>query len=150
MTTNSYLLFLLSERLFGVRLIGAIEILSWQPARQVPLSYSFVEGLLEYRGAIYPVYNLAQRLGLAKPAPPGFTAEQQQAEGKGHSIILLEENKIPFGIRVDVVVKMSKLEEQPAGPEKVHRIDQKFVKGVVYEEDREALILDFERLFHAG
>lgn len=147
--TNSYLLFTLSGRLFGVRLTGALEILGWRPARPVPLSYSFLEGLLEYRGTIYPVYNLARRIGLAKPGPAGLSVEDLEAESKTQ-IILLEENKMPFGIRVDSVVKMLKLEEQPAGPEKVQGIDHKFVKGIVHDEEHEVLILDFERLFHAG
>ncbi len=146
--TNSYLLFTLSDRIFGVRLMGALEILGWRPPRRVPLSYSFVDGLLEYRGSIYPVYNLAQRLGIGKPGPIGFTGESPEA-GTGQ-IILLEENKRSFGIRADSVIKMVKLEEQPATPDKIQGIDRTFVKGIVTDEDHEALILDFERLFNAG
>lgn len=146
--TSSYLLFLLSERLFGVKLVGAIEILPWRISRPVPLSYSYVEGVLDYRGMLYPVYSLAHRLGMGAPGPIGFTAEQKNAPAN-RSIILLEENKKPFGIVVDSVVKMTKLEEQAASPEKVLGVDPKYVKGFVYEEDHEAMILDFERLFHA-
>jgi purine-binding chemotaxis protein CheW len=148
--TSSYLLFRLSEHVFGVRLVGAIEILPWRPPRRVPLSNSYVEGLLDYRGTVYPVYNLQQRIGLGRPGPIGFTAEQQEAAEKGKSIILLEENKLPFGIVVDSVVKMVRLEEQPAPPQKIKGIDPKHVKGFVYDEDHEIMILDFERLFHAG
>ena len=148
--TSSYLLFLLSERLFGVRLVGAIEILPWRDSRRVPLSYPYVEGLLDYRGTLYPVYNLVQRLGLARTGSIGFTAMQQQAAvSTAQSIILLEENKRPFGISVDSVIKMALLEEQPAPPEKVQGIDHKYVKGFVYDEDHEIMTLDFERLFHA-
>jgi purine-binding chemotaxis protein CheW len=146
--TNSYLLFTLCDRLFGVHLIGALEILGWRPPRRVPLSYSFVEGLLEYRGTIYPVYNLGRRLGIEKPGPIGFAVDDAEADSK-NQIILLEENKVPFGIRVDSVVKMSKLEEQPAAAEQVQGIDRTVVKGIVHEEEQEVLILDFERLFHA-
>ncbi len=139
--TSSYLLFLLSNRLFGVRLAGAIEILPWRACRSVPLSYSYVEGLLDYRGVIYPVYNLVQRLGI------GAQAAQ---ETPGRSIILLEEKNKPFGIVVDSVVKMTKLEEQAAAPQKVEGVDARYVRGIVTEDSREAMILDFERLFHAG
>ncbi len=150
--TSNYLVFLLSERLFGVKLTGAIEIMPWRPSRRVPLSYSYVEGLLDYRGTIYPVYNLSQRLGISKPGPIGFIAEQKKPapEAKGRSIILLEENKLPFGIAVDSIVKMTNLEEQAAAPEKVRGIDPKHVKGFVYDGDQEILVLDFEGLLHAG
>jgi len=147
---SSYLIFLLSGRMFGVRLLGAIEILPWRGSRSVPLSYTYVEGLIDYRGTVYPVFNLAQRLGLSKPAPIGFTAEDKAKAGLGQSIILLEENNNPFGIIVDSVVKMTKLEDPTAVPEKTQGIDPKYVKGIVYEDDQEIVIFDFERLLHAG
>jgi purine-binding chemotaxis protein CheW len=146
---SSYLLFLLAERLFGVKLVGAIEILPWRPSRSVPLSYSYVEGLLDYRGTVYPVHNLAQRLGLGKPGPIGFIAGQNEPVTKGLSIILLEENSVPFGIVVDSVMRMMSLEEPDAAPEKVRGVDPKYVKGFSYEGDQEIMILDFERLLHA-
>jgi purine-binding chemotaxis protein CheW len=146
---SSYLLFLLAERLFGVKLVGAIEILPWRPSRRVPLSYSYVEGLLDYRGNVYPVHNLAQRLGLGRPGPIGFIAGQNEPGTKGQSIILLEENSVPFGIVVDSVMRMMSLEEPAAAPEKVRGVDPKYVTGFSYEEDQEIMILDFERLLHA-
>jgi purine-binding chemotaxis protein CheW len=146
---SSYLLFLLAERLFGVKLTGAIEILPWRPSRRVPLSYSYVEGLLDYRGTIYPVHNLAQRLGLSKPGPIGFTAGQAESAAREQSIILLEENSLPFGIVVDSIKRMMSLDEPAAAPEKVRGVDPKFVKGFSYQEDEEIMILDFERLLHA-
>ena len=150
--TSSYLTFILSGRLFGVRLSGAIEILPWRKSRPVPLSYSYVEGLIDYRGTLYPVFNIAQRLGLSKAAPIGFTALEKDQPGPGQSIILLEEKSVPFGIIVDSVVKMAKLEDPSAAPapEKMPGIEPQYVKGLVVEDDQEVMILDFERLLHAG
>jgi purine-binding chemotaxis protein CheW len=144
---SSYLIFHVAGRLFGAKLLGAIEILPWRGSRFVPLSYSYVEGLIDYRGVIYPVFNLAQQLGLSMPGPIGFTAEKKQAEGR--NIILLEENKVPFGIIVDGVAKMAKLEDATLAPGKAQGIDPAYVKGIAYEDDQEIMILDFERLFHA-
>jgi purine-binding chemotaxis protein CheW len=146
---SSYLLFLLAEWLFGVKLVGAIEILPWRLCRRVPLSYSYVEGLLDYRGTVYPVYSLAQRLGLGKPGPIGFTAGQEEPATREQSIILLEENSMPFGIVVDSIVRMTSLDEPAVAPEKIQGVDPQYVKGISYEEDQEIMILDFERLLHA-
>ncbi len=148
--TSVYLLFLLSGRLFGMKLRGAIEILPWRLARPVPLSYSYVEGLINYRGTVYPVFNLTQRLGLSKRGPIGFTADDSAHKDTSRSIILLEENKVPFGISVDSVVKMANLPASTPGSGKSDEVDEKFVKGVTYEDDQEILILDFERLLHVG
>lgn len=144
---HSYLVFLLSGRLFGVKLLGAIEILPWRRARSVPLSYSSVEGLIDYRGTIYPIFNIGLRLGVTGPRPAvGVGAGAKETQ----SIILLEDNKMLFGITVDSVVKMAKLEEPSGPPEKIQGMETKYIRGVVYEDDQEILILDFERLLHAG
>ena len=149
--TSSYLIYLLSGRLFGVQLTGAIEILPWRRSRAVPLSYSYVEGLIDYRGTLYPVFNLAQRLGMSKPGPIGFIAEEKDRPETGRSIILLEEESFPFGIVVDSVVKMTKLEDPDKAPEQTREeIEPKYLKGLVLEDDQEIIILDFERLLHAG
>ncbi len=69
----------------------------------MPLAYSYVEGLLDYRGIVYPVFNIAQQLGMVKPGPIGFTAAESAGTRGGQSIILLEVNKNPFGIVVDAL-----------------------------------------------
>jgi purine-binding chemotaxis protein CheW len=147
---SSYLVFHLAGRLFGAELHGAIEILSWRRSRPVPMSYPYVEGLIDYRGTVYPVFNLAQRLGLSRPGPIGFTAEEKEPVVVNRSIILLEENKTPFGIAVEGVAKMANLEATIAPPGKAHGIDSRYVQGTVLEDEQEIIILNFERLFHAG
>lgn len=148
--TSRYLVFSLMGRLFGVRLSGAIEILPWRPARQVPLAYSYVAGLIDYRGTVYPVFNLALRLGLSKPGPIGFAAAEREKSAPGQSIILLEEKKIPFGIIADGVSKMVSLEDPSKTTAKTPGIDPNYVQGVVFDDDQEVMILDFERLLHAS
>ena len=148
--TNGYLLFLLAGRLLGVRLDGAIEILPWRPSRSVPLAYSYVEGLIDYRGRVYPVFNIGQQLLLTKQAPDGFTPEDVARKQASQSIILLEVNKNPLGIVVDSVVRMTKLEDPSTGQPKAQGVDAKFIRGLAYEGEQEIMILDSERLLHAG
>ena len=148
--TNNYVLFRIAERLFGVKLQGAIEIMAWQRSRPVPLSYSYIEGVMEYRGIIYPVFHLAQLLGLSQPGPIGFTAPPGPEPPKGRSIILLQEGDKPFGITVDSVVKMLPLDDAPAPSDDVKGINAKLVKGVRFDDGQEIILLSFERLFHAG
>ena len=146
--TSNYLLFRLGEQLFGVRMQGAIEILPWRRSRPVPQSYTYVEGILDYRGTIYPVFYLSQLLGMPKQGTIGFTAPEA-APLKGKSIILLQESDRPFGISVDSVVKMAQFED-PAGAMPDKGVNANFVKGVQYDENQEIILLSFERLFHAG
>ncbi len=149
--TGSYLLFLLSGRIFGVELKGAVEIMPWRRGRRVPLSYSYVEGLIDYRGIIYPVFNLIQRIGLKPLEPLGFIAAEPAEPAAPQSIILLEENKMLFGITVDSVVKMAKSDGLSPVPQQTRGLDPQYIKGIVYDDNQEIIILDFERLlFHAG
>lgn len=149
---NNYLLFRIAERLLGVKLKGAIEILPWRRSRPVPLSYSYIEGVMDYRGTIYPVFHLAQVLGLSRTGPIGFTAHAPGGDElrKGQSIILLEESGKPFGITVDSVVKMARFEDPKETPAESKGIDMKLVKGIQFDDDQEITLLNFERLFHAG
>lgn len=144
--TSRYLVFYVAGRLFGARLLGAVEILAWRASRPVPLAYSYVEGLMDYRGVVYPVFNLAQRLGLVTTE----TQVQPIAIGSGKSILLLEENGNYFAIVADHILKMISSEEPVRSAEPIQGISPMYLKGTVHDDDQEILILDFERLFHAG
>ena len=147
--TSNYLLFRIAERLFGVKLQGAIEILGWRRSRPVPLAYSYIEGVMEYRGTVYPVCHLAQLLDVSRPGPIGFTAASGDEQPKGQSIILLQEGDRPYGITVDIVVKMARLEDPTDLPAEIKGINPKLVKGVRMDDDQEIILLNFERFFHA-
>jgi chemotaxis signal transduction protein len=75
---------------------------------------------------------------------------REESAAAGQSIILLGDNKIHFGIIVDTVVKMANLEDPLPVPAKTPGVDPRYIKGTVFEDDREITILDFERLIHAG
>jgi purine-binding chemotaxis protein CheW len=147
---QNFLVFRMGERLFGVRLQGAIEIIPWRKPRQVPLAFPYVEGVADYRGTIYPVFSLAQRLGLSRPGPIGFTAAPGTEDKNGRTIILLREGDCQFGITVDSVVKMINFEDSADEEEIPKGIDPQLVHGVRYEDDQEIILLNIERLFHAG
>jgi chemotaxis signal transduction protein len=146
---NNYLLFRLGERLFGMKMRGALEILPWRRSRPVPLAYSYVEGLMDYRGTIFAVFQLSQLLGLPKPGPIGFTAPAEQ-QPQGRSIILLQEGDKAFGVSVDLVLKMLPLDDPEGRPPDIKGINPQLVAGVKYDDDQEIILLGFERLFHAG
>jgi len=45
---------------------------------------------------------------------------------------------------------MAFLDEAPAAPGESHSVDLRFTRGIAFEDEQKILILDFERLFHAG
>lgn len=148
--TGNYLLFRLGDLLFGLPMEGALEILPWRRSRPVPLSYSYVEGLMAYRGAVYPVFQLAQLLGLPKSGSIGFTAQNMPAPLKDRSIILLRAGNRQFGVSVDSVVKMARLEHPDDQAVDLKGVRSSLIKGRGFDDDQEIILLSFERLFHAG
>ena len=147
---QNFLLFRVAERVLAVRLQGAVEIVPWQRPVPVPLSFSYVEGVRDYRGTIYPIFNLAQLLGISRPGPIGFTAQAGEGEKSDSSIILLREGDRSFGVTVDAVVKMAKLDDASDEKVDVKGLNPQLVRAVRYEEDQEIILLGFERLFYAG
>ncbi len=149
--STSYLLFLLGERRFGVKMVGAKEIFAWRKPRPVPLAHSYVEGLIDYRGGIYPIFNLEQRIGLKRQGAIGFTAQEQIATApyKGKSIILFEKDAARFGIIVDSVLKMLSIEEPKEALKKVLDLDPRYVRGVLKTEEHDVVLLDIERMINA-
>lgn len=149
---TSYLMFSLADRVFGVRLSGAKEIFPWRKPRPVPLSYSYVVGLIDYRGKVYPVYNMELRMGLKRPGPIGFATKEPvpQEPLKNRSIILFEEKGIPIGIIVDSVLKMVSLEEPTEKPKKSEGMDPAYIRGVVKADDQDIFLIDMEKVIHAG
>ncbi len=147
--TAAYLVFILSGWLFGVPLGGALEIIPRRRSRRVPLAYSYVQGLINYRGTIYPVFNVVERLNLKVRERVGFLADGEQGEPE-ESMLLLEVNKNPFAIEVDRVSRMMKFDVLAPPPAEAADVDVQYIKGLAYEGNEEIIILDFERLFFHG
>ena len=105
---------------------------------------------MDYRGSVYPVFQLAQLLGLPKPGPIGFAAPEAPEQPKDRSIIILREGDRRFGVSVDGVLKMAKLEHPDDQPVEIQGVQSPLIKGRGFEDDQEIILLSFERLFHAG
>lgn len=149
--TTGYVVYILAGRSFGVNLGAALEIIPWQEGKQVPLAYSYVEGILDYRGRIYPVFNIEKRLGLKPLGPIGFTASgPENASTVSRDLLLLEENGTAFGIAVDSVQKMAQLDQIVPAQSETQGIAAQYIRGLAYEDNREIIILDFERLLFHG
>ena len=56
--------FRIGEQEFCVDIMAVREIRGWTPATPVPHSPRFVRGVINLRGAVLPVIDLADRLGL--------------------------------------------------------------------------------------
>jgi purine-binding chemotaxis protein CheW len=93
---NQYLLFMLGRETFALPILCIKEILEYQAPTEVPMVPEFVRGIVNLRGAVVPVIDLARRFG--REASPTT---------KRTCIVIVEtrinEESQVFGVVVDAV-----------------------------------------------
>jgi len=94
---RQFLTFSLAHEDYGVDLINVKEILEFENVTRVPMMPAFIAGVINLRGSIIPVVDLALRFGVAP-----------QEKTKRSSIVILEigmedELSLEIGIIVDAV-----------------------------------------------
>jgi len=61
--------FRIAEQDFCFNIMAVREIRGWSPATVIPHAPDYVRGVINLRGAVVPIVDLAQRLGLNVPEP---------------------------------------------------------------------------------
>ena len=131
--------FRLCEEEYGIDIGAVREIITVPGITRVPHAPEYVRGIINLRGGVIPVIDLAQRLGL--------TAERQ-----GERIIVVEREGVQLGLLVDTVSEVTQIAEDsvegPAGVLDGQR--DGFVEGVAKLGERLVLLLDVGRCFEHG
>jgi len=138
---NQYLTFTLAGEMFAVGILNVKEIIEYGNLTEIPMMPHFIRGVINLRGAVVPVIDLAARFG-AKNAEVGrrtciVIVEVQQEEGR-HDI----------GIMVDAVSEVleipgKEIEPPPAFGAKI-RAD--FIAGMGKVNQKFVIILDILRV----
>ncbi|MGN6580270.1 MAG: chemotaxis protein CheW [Bordetella sp.] len=83
-----YLTFMLNRETFGIGILSVREIIEYSTLTQVPLMPACICGVINLRGAVVPVMNLATRLG------------RQSAPVTKYTCIVIVEIEQPDGLQV--------------------------------------------------
>lgn len=134
---EQFLTFLLGGEMFAINILSIKEIIEYQPLTAVPLMPDFIRGVMNLRGSVVPVIDLAARF------------QRPVIEiGRRTCVVILEishEDRFQdVGIVVDAVsevieLKASQIEPPPAFGAKV-RTD--FIQGMFRAETRFVIILN--------
>ena len=118
---------LISDALAQIGIMSVREIRGWTPATALPHAPAFVRGVINLRGIVLPIVDLADRLGFppAEPTPR-------------HVIVVAQTGRNVIGLLVDAV---SDIIVQPADkiqstPDIGSDSAKSFVLGVMAIEDR--------------
>lgn len=135
MASRQIVVFKLQGQEFGIDIMKVLEILNYCTIRNVPEVPSYIEGIINVRGTVYPIINLRTRLQMA----PFEDEEKGQCK-----FILLNLEAARVGFMVDSVSEILTVEESDI--EQSPHVNQaektSFLEGIVKQENRIILILD--------
>ncbi|MFA6312162.1 MAG: chemotaxis protein CheW [Sterolibacterium sp.] len=138
---HQYLTFALSSELYAVGILNVKEIIEYGNLTEIPMMPSFIRGVINLRGAVVPVIDLAARFG-------GKVSEVQRRT----CIVIVEmrqdDTKQDLGIMVDAVSEVleipgTEIEPPPTFGAKI-RAD--FISGMGKVNNKFVIILDIQRV----
>lgn len=122
---------------FGVDVKKVEGVISLVDITRMPRAPRFVEGIINLRGQIIAVVDLASRLGIEEPE-----------RGPATRIVVVEALEVKVGLIVDSpeVININK-EDIEASPSLIGGdVESSFIKGVVKMGERLLILLDVDRV----
>lgn len=138
---GQYLTFLLGKEMFAIGILNIREILEYGQLTAVPMMPGFIRGVINLRGAVVPVVDLAARFG-------GNPSEVTKRTCIVIIEVSTEEGRQEIGVVVDAVsavleIPASEIEPPPAFGAKI-RAD--FIQGMGKIEGKFVIILDADQV----
>lgn len=129
--------FEVENQLFGIDIMAIREIRAWSPVTRLPSVPHYVAGVVNLRGTVLPVIDLAARLGW-----PGTEATPR------HAIIVTQTAGQTRGLIVDSVSDIVTIADDALQPPPVAAGDAVvgYLEGLAPCEDRMIMVLDLKSL----
>lgn len=137
MENRQIVVFKLMEHEFGMDIIKILEILNYEEVRPVPNVPNYVEGIINVRGTVYPIFNLRKRLNM-KPI-------EDTSDTK---FILLHLDNVRIGFLVDSVSEILTVDEEQVekAPQMIDKNKTNTIDYIIKQEGRMVIVLDVESL----
>jgi purine-binding chemotaxis protein CheW len=136
---SQYLTFMLGRETFAVGILCIKEILEYEAPTDVPMMPAFVRGIVNLRGAVVPVIDLAVRLGRAAAPVTKKTC-----------IVIVETrtNDLAqaFGLLVDAVNEVIEIADSEIAPPPTFgaSVRSDFIQGMGKVRDKFVIILNID------
>ncbi|MDT3698743.1 MAG: chemotaxis protein CheW [Thermincola sp.] len=134
---NQYVVFRLGKETYGLEISMILEIITMQTITAVPGTEGYIEGVINLRGRVIPVFNLHKKFELAQGEITRST-RIVVVEVEGHNIGMLVDG-------VSEVVKITKdIVEKPSSI--LSDIDKEYLAGVAKLEEKLVILLDLVKV----
>ena len=134
---REFITFEVSGQVFGLDIMAIREIRAWTPATRLPNLPHYVAGVVNLRGTVLPVTDLAARLGW----------DTTEATPR-HAIIVTQSGDQTRGLIVDSVSDIVTVSGDEIQPPPATSDDSvvKFIEGIAAIDDRMVMVLNLESL----
>jgi purine-binding chemotaxis protein CheW len=132
--------FLIGREEFSVDIMSVREIRGWTQATLLPNAPGFVRGVINLRGAVLSIVDLAARLGF----PPTETSAR-------HVIIVVQIGNQVAGLLVDAVTGILSIEPGAVlpTPDVASDLTRSFIKGMLAIDNRLISLIGLDRILPA-
>ena len=131
-------IFKIGKEEYGIDIMKVVEIVLHQEIRQVPDTPHYIEGIINLRGEIHPIYNLRTRFKMTDKV-----ADEQT------KIIVIRTVERNIGFIVDNVSEILSISDEDIqdAPSIVNTTGgDKYIQGVAKQGNRMIVLLDVDRL----
>ena len=134
---NEFIAFCIGEQEYCLDIMAIREIRGWTPATILPNSPDYVQGVINLRGSVLPIVDLAKRLQI----------KDTEATAR-HVIIITQIGTQIVGLLVDSVsdILTVRAENIQATPDVASEIAASFIGGVIAMDERMISVLALENI----
>lgn len=134
---KQFVVFELGRETYGLDIATVREIITMQTITKVPRTLEYVEGVINLRGRVIPVFNLHRKFGLAA-----------KEASRSTRIVVVEVESNTIGMIVDGVSEVLRISndivERPNSI--LSDVDAEYLAGVAKLDDRLVILLDLEKV----
>jgi purine-binding chemotaxis protein CheW len=129
--------FKLDKEEYGLDIMNVYVIEKYQEVVKMPNTPEYIEGIINLRGEVLPIYSLRKKFNL-----------QNKEINDQTKIIVTYTNDMKIGFVVDSVAEIVHIDEEviEEAPKIVAGISRQYIKSVAKLEDRMVILLDIDKI----
>lgn len=135
MGEEQLVVFRLGQEEYAVSIAQVKEIIHYKGATKMPNAPAYMEGIINLRGNVIPVIELANRFGILA------------SRTVNRRVVIVETTGQEVGIVVDEVTEVISLPESAIEPLPTISANHDYVRGIGKDNGRLLIILDLAKLF---
>ncbi|WP_058486293.1 chemotaxis protein CheW [Defluviitalea phaphyphila] len=135
MAIKQQVVFKLDNEEYGLDIMKVHGIEKYHKITKVPNTPDYIEGIINLRGEVHPIYNLRKKFKMPEKAIDDAT-----------KMIIVNSCDMMVGFIVDAVTEIRHIDEQdikPA-PKLISGVDRRYISGVAKADDRMIILLDVD------